>query len=118
MPGQEIDDILQQANKEATPKAMADGVTYKQATTLDNGGYHAFQAFNPATNRDTSAIKVQEMFREQDMWKASKDYPFGDDSAPVSGEINAQPPALGLPAYDIALNRYQRPMHATPPACA
>ena len=62
-PRQQLPSILAQANKEATPKAMADGVTYKQATTLDNGGYHAFQAFNPLNNRDTSAIKVQEMFR-------------------------------------------------------
>ena len=82
----DIDNILALACKESAPKAMADGITYKQATTLDNGGYHTFQAFNPATNRDTSAVQVQNMFREVDAWQVSKDYPFSDDSAPVPGK--------------------------------
>ena len=87
-----IASILEEANQQGAPRHMQDGITYKQATSLDNAGYHSWNQFNPATNQDTPADKVQGMFTEVDEWRKSPHYPFGPDASPVPGESLRVPP--------------------------
>lgn len=86
MSAEDIDYIMEQAAAVGGPRAMANGVTYKQGIALDNAGYHGFETFNPATNQDTPGDRVQAWFDEVDAWKKSPTYQFRD-SDPVPGEF-------------------------------
>jgi hypothetical protein len=83
----DMDDIVAAANQTMGPaQAMADGVTMKQAMRLDNDGHQPFECFNPHTNQDTPADKVQRMFSEGEDWKKSPTYPFPTGTSPVQGK--------------------------------
>jgi hypothetical protein len=64
----DINNIVREAMQQA-PRAMPQGVTARQAAALDAAGYHSFATFNPATNQDIPADKVQRWFEEAKAWK-------------------------------------------------
>lgn len=81
----DIDRILAEAIKSAPHKVVADGMTYKQSLTLDNGGYHTYAECCLAANEHTPGEKVQRMFNESKKWKEGETYGFGPSEEPVAG---------------------------------